>query len=430
MRTARFLLCQVLAVAMAVGAWGCAGYDAEAPAFSVNVSLSSKIATVAIVEWSTPLAPVQSAVVEFGLTASYGMQAPVDFTQSNNRTLLLGLKPSRKYHLRVVANRMGQTFTSEDHTIQTGPVTNLLAPPAMTLINASARAGGFIVAATYNKMSSGNPMAYILDADGELVWWHQVRLDNTTRARMTYDGKYLALISALSPNSSGAIELISMDGATSKMFNLRGANHDLVPTPDGKIGYLGAITGGTVPRPCGKIYELDISDGSTKLIYDTANLWSGSCHANALRYSVNEGIYTVSDLDHSQIIGVDRAGTFRWVANKDKLLWKWQHGHHLLKGSLLIYSNGNNEVFEYTMDGKGGLGKRIFSYQGGGKTRTLGDVQRLGNGNTLVTYSNEGVFHEVDARGKLVQIIKFKQAAPGYVMWRSSLYGAPDDLTL
>jgi len=44
-------------------------------------------------------------------------------------------------------------------------------------------------------------------------------------------------------------------------------------------------------------------------------------------------------------------------------------------------------------------------------------------GNTLVTYSNQGLFHEVDMGGQLVQ--SFETDAVGYSMHRESLYGAP-----
>jgi hypothetical protein len=55
----------------------------------------------------------------------------------------------------------------------------------------------------------------------------------------------------------------------------------------------------------------------------------------------------------------------------------------------------------------------------------LGDVQRLANGNTLVTYCNAGVLHEVDASKALVQTWTFSGAV-GYSEHRTSLYGAPE----
>ena len=68
---------------------------------------------------------------------------------------------------------------------------------------------------------------------------------------------------------------------------------------------------------------------------------------------------------------------------------------------MVFANNGGGQnsstIEEYALDGT-----KIFSYAGGEYTANLGDVQRLLNGNTLVTYSNAGVAHEVDAQGTLV----------------------------
>jgi hypothetical protein len=63
----------------------------------------------------------------------------------------------------------------------------------------------------------------------------------------------------------------------------------------------------------------------------------------------------------------------------------------------------------------------------------LGDVQRLPNGNTLLTYSSgidpegsgyRGIFHEVTQAGVLVQSLTREQTV-GYSHFRESLYGPP-----
>jgi hypothetical protein len=69
---------------------------------------------------------------------------------------------------------------------------------------------------------------------------------------------------------------------------------------------------------------------------------------------------------------------------------------------------------------------RQWSYDGGNSSMTLGDVQRLANGNTLITYCNAGVVHEVDEAGQLLQEWTFG-GSMGYVEHRRSLYGPPDD---
>ena len=53
----------------------------------------------------------------------------------------------------------------------------------------------------------------------------------------------------------------------------------------------------------------------------------------------------------------------------------------------------------------------------------LGDVQRLPNGNNLVTFSTSGQIHEMTPSGTLVA--KFTSTAFGYTEFRESLYGPP-----
>ena len=52
-----------------------------------------------------------------------------------------------------------------------------------------------------------------------------------------------------------------------------------------------------------------------------------------------------------------------------------------------------------------------------------GDVQRLPNGNTLVTFSTDGVMHEVSPSGEVIQAIA--GATFGYTNFRETLYGPP-----
>jgi hypothetical protein len=66
-----------------------------------------------------------------------------------------------------------------------------------------------------------------------------------------------------------------------------------------------------------------------------------------------------------------------------------------------------------------------WQYEGGQRSTTLGDTQRLWNGNTLATYSNANTIHEVDASGDLLQSLQFMAGGLGYTIKRQSLYGPP-----
>jgi hypothetical protein len=70
---------------------------------------------------------------------------------------------------------------------------------------------------------------------------------------------------------------------------------------------------------------------------------------------------------------------------------------------------------------------RVWVYPGNARTSGIyGDVQRLDNGNTLVTYSTSGVIEEVTPAGDVVETTVFSpNGSLGYVSKRASLYGPP-----
>jgi len=122
-----------------------------------------------------------------------------------------------------------------------------------------------------------------------------------------------------------------------------------------------------------------------------------------------------------------------------------QHGIHVLGLDHLIIFNNNTRssddnvssldgasdssvALELMLDLPARTVSRVWSYKAdpGIQLDILGDVQRLPNGNTIVGYSTVGVFHEVDARGTLLQELSWSfGGAFGYLQKRASLYGPP-----
>jgi hypothetical protein len=116
--------------------------------------------------------------------------------------------------------------------------------------------------------------------------------------------------------------------------------------------------------------------------------------------------------------------------------WIDNHGHHLLSdGTFLLFNNHITEEieredvkhsrileFEITATADSMTAVPIKEYTGAYLSGILGDVQRLPNGNTLITYSAEGKIVEVDADWNVVQTITGNF---GYAEWRPTLYGPP-----
>ena len=69
-----------------------------------------------------------------------------------------------------------------------------------------------------------------------------------------------------------------------------------------------------------------------------------------------------------------------------------------------------------------------MNYASGNSTQSMGDAKRLPNGNTLITYSNQALLHEIDSGGQLVQTIEIGSGV-GYSVRRASLYGPPPPYT-
>jgi hypothetical protein len=387
----------------------------------VEVQLASDVnanapGTIGIVTWSVNVAPLASAHIEFGLDGSYGMTAPVDLSAVGYRTLLLGMKPSRTYHFRIVASDGTAPFASGDYTVATGPPTSLVNVTSFNVIDAAGRQRGFVIASH----RTNSTVAFILDADGDVVWWFGGGPNGIARARMSEDGKNMWI--AIAGNTGAPLVRVRMDGLETQTYANVTAAHDITPVGGATMAYL------DYGEPdCQSIFEIDPGGAAREVFESTGLVSSSNCHGNALRYSQKENVYTFSD-HLTDVFVVDRSGAVLWrlgqrVSGGNAAWGGAQHGHQLLDDGLLIFANngaGSNasQAIEYALDG---TERRRFP--SGGYTANLGDVQRLPGGNTLITYSNQSLIQEVDGNGKVVLEIKVAGASLAYSLWRPDLYG-------
>jgi hypothetical protein len=407
------------------------GVTTAAERFTVSASLASDHdpaapGTVGIVEWSTTEAGLSGASIEFGLDTSYGMTAPVDLNEPNLRTLLLGMKPEHDYHFRVVATTASGTVASDDYVVTTGPGTDLVSLGPFDVVNEAARERGFIISEIFRQGAGGGgaAVAFILDPDGEIVWWYQSQQSTLAAARMSADGKNLWLVT--SGLQGAPLERVSMDTLDVQTYDVV-ASHDITAVSGSTMAFL------EYGEPdCDSLVEIDPS-GATQEIFESQDVLAGNCHSNAVRYSATEDVYTFSDL-RNDVFVVDRAGNVTTrlteIVGPNSTWGGAQHGHHLLDGSFLIFANsggsgGGAAAIEYDPSGN-----ELFRYAPGISTSNLGDVQRLPGGNTLVTFSTSATIHEVDPSGSPVLTIDTGGIQIGYSSWRPSLYGPPADSPL
>lgn len=421
-----------------------AGSDCFSSISLISAETSSVIGTVGIVEWSTSINPVSSAYIEFGLDTDYGYTAPADLNAANYRTLLLGMKPSKTYHYRIVVNGCA----SDDHTIETGPRPTNLPDKTVSVEDSTLSAGGFIVTST----GMTDNYAYILDKDGDYVWWYSFnadaaggRMDGLSRAKMSADGKFMWAGSTNVGCGCGYLFKVAMDGLGEQETTAVNRHHDFTVLPDNSVVYIEYTDNGD------RIVERGES-GETRTVYNLSEDFSGSTinwsHCNSIHYYPRDDSYTVSCLGLNNIIKIDRAsGALVWNLQGDAggdfsgVTWDGQHGHQLLdNGNILFFSNGgasrdetdgsdgifdieSSEALELSLDLSSAAAFEIWSCKGGAISLALGDVQRISNGNTLVTYSLAGKIHEVAPSKALIRSISVEGIR--YTNWRPTLYGEP-----
>ena len=410
---------------------GSAGMGPVGPCgFSISASLSPAISTVGIIEWAVQTISVESASIEFGLDQSYGVTAPVDLAEPGYRTLLLGMKASHDYHFRVLAHGGGEDCESPDQVLRTGPVANGLPKIAISNDQPQARAGGFLV----SSFISDGP-AFILDADGDYVWWGGS--GEMGRALMSYDGKYMWSGNINVHGGGGRMRRMGMDGVTQEEHTEFGdSHHDFTVLPDETIGFI------QHDARSDRIMER-APDGTVSKVIEVSEAHGGVTdnHTNSIHYHPSDDSYTFSDLNQNTYVKVTRSGQVVWILGGttgqftgDGATWTREHGHQLIAADrLLFFNNGKlpspSTAVEVSLDFTNMIATRVWEYAGSEASAIYGDVQRLDNGNTLVTYSTTGVIREVDTNGDSVQTLSFGiGAAVGYVMKRASLYGAPPEL--
>lgn len=415
--------------------------------FDVSATLSDHIATVGIVEFATDFGALDGGYVEFGVDANYGIQAPLEVSTSAHRTLLLGMTPDTEFHYRIVAQSGNQVCRSEDRVLTTGASPPDLPVPSLRVSSQSRVAPGYLItSAQATGPSGGGYYVVIYNHLGQPVWWHRSSIGGiVTRAKLSWDGKYLyGRDGNPSARSGGQVVRIAMDGSSEESLTVDTGHHDLAVTPDNGILFL--VGGGG--DGCGRIEKWSATDEASHF-YDLREAFGDAfkpgndpCHCNSIHYNPSDASITVSCLMQNAYVKLSDAAELLWVLGGNNgqsdfsgdVAWDRQHGHQMLAPNHILFLNNNGGgdstsesslAVELELDGDNHTAKRVWEYDGGEITQTLGDVQRLPNGNTLVTYCNAGILHEVDADKQLVQSWAFSNGV-GYADHRENLYGTPE----
>jgi len=236
----------------------------------------------------------------------------------------------------------------------------------------------------------------------------------------------------LALNGDQALLKIPWDGGDVESYQIPDGHHDMVALPSGSIAYL------KYDRRIldGEKYEGDriierARDGGTSEMWSVWDdftptdipqvpgmTWS---HANALDYVSDQGAYYLSALGMGALLKIDREGGFvDWVlggadsdftesTDLEYAPAMWGHQFDVFDDRVLLFENGESErmfsqVLEFQLDEASGKADVVWSYRPKPDiySFSLGDVQRLESGNTLVTFSNQGLIEEVSPEGEVL----------------------------
>jgi hypothetical protein len=242
----------------------------------------------------------------------------------------------------------------------------------------------------------------------------------------------------------------SMDGLVEEDVEVETGHHDFTTTPvNGMLFLTGQGRDG-----CSRVEKLS-EEGELSLLYDLRDAFGDgfeagpdSCHCNSIQYNPSDDSISVSCLVVNAYIKISAAGELLWVLGgsdshfSGDVQWNRNHGHQMVSPTRILFFNNNglsgqpqreavtgvsSLMLELELDLDERTATRSWTYDGGESSQTLGDVQRLPNGNTHVTYSNAGLMHQVNADGNRVQEWDFPRGT-GYARHRESLYGPPPSL--
>jgi len=346
--------------------------------------------------------------------------------------VLVGMKPERTYHYRIVATDGANTFASEDRSLITGAAPDLELLTKFDVLVPEELDAGFFIGSFWTPIDSFEAVwtTFIVDSDGDLVWWHTHEPEVANgelgygRARLSADNQDMWLVRA--SNGGGELYRVSIDTLNSESYPQTDASHDIAAVTGDTMAFLDYSDG-----DCTGISEIR-KDGSVKPVFDPeATLGVTRCHQNSLGYSKTEDVYVVSHLEMDvHVIGRD--GKLGWTLGDrvegGKESWGGhQHGTHLLDDGILIFANETDSgamALEFALDGTPRAEFHLIDNTASATT-FFGNAQRLPGGATLLASVFE--MSIVGASGSQVLDATFSTPL-GYVEFRPSLYAEPDQL--
>lgn len=383
----------------------------------VNATVSEHVATVVTVTWTTSEPTTGHVAFADGLATPEETEAATEHS-----AVLLGLHAGQDVPIRVV---LSDGTESEPISVTTGNLPTEL--PALTVT------GGGNDRTVFTSILGGVAAAVMLNPDGTIGWYHvDTRGLDLYRVRLSVDGQsilYNAASVSGDPADEAELVRVSLDGSEETTIPVPLLAHDFVEHADGTIAAIvveyGEGADGEELRgdklveiaPDGTMTDIwsawDCIDPATSPGDEPEAGWT---YTNALDWDPDADKYLLGMRAQSSILQVDRAtGTCDWILGGDSATIEFaegsdtflhQHQFERLGDHLLLFDNDGapgrvSRVLEYALDTDAGLATEVWSYTADPTVYSLvlGDVTRLDDGDTIVTWSVGGQIDRVDADG-------------------------------
>jgi len=416
---------------------------------TVEAEVSEDITTVINVNWMTDIDAV--SYVEYGANGSFTYQTPLEKTADTCHTAsLMGIPEETEASYRVVSVVDGEEYVGETQTVTTGALP--IDVPAITVEGD----GNDRFMAVPVMGSTTAPL--ILSPEGEVVWyWLDDRGLEVFRVRLSVDGQsvlYNAASVSGDPAEDSELVRVKLDGSEETTIPVPLLAHDFVEHQDGTIGTIVVEYGDQVDEETGEYIRGDqivevAPDGTQSVIWSAWDCFdpedfvldsTGWTFANALDYDAEEQAYYLGTRNLSSIIKIDRqTGECLWVMGGDASTFTFgsgseqflhQHQFEVRDDTILVFDNEGaagtvSRAIEYTYDEQTQQMDQIWSYTADPALYTfvLGDVARLEDEQTLVTWSVLGQIDRATTDGDVVwQANTAMGAAFGFNTVLDSLY--------
>ena len=410
-------------IAMALS--GC-GPSEEPLLDTVEVEVDESILTKVTIRWTTETASTGS--VAYGDGGALSEVAVSDGSGTEHEVVLRYLRAGQDYEFEVTSESSDGELGSGVLSFTTGYVPSSLPAFSVTQNEEDAPEMSFVGSVI------STPSAPILfDSEGYYRWWIvEEEAETIARARLSHDGETLLYL-ATGSNDKGSINevrRVDLDTGSYEALETPMAHHDFIEFEDGTVAYLGQDTRyiGETRVVADRLVEL-APDGTQTTIWDTWRDYdwdpdfeaidgSGWSHANALDYIAEEDAYLVSLRNFDAIVKLDgESGEILWQFGGEDSDFELtsgeftssQHQFELTENGLLVFDNSyrfgdTSRAVEYALDEDTMTAEEIWSYvpSPGLYCFGLGDVHRLEDGNTVVTWSTSGQMDMITPEGDVV----------------------------